>query len=81
MTGWILSFGEEIGGSDGASIVTDDATTSERRKTVRRFAVAQGIRLRASSTSAGPPGPPVGPLLLSRLPWAITATSGHEPWS
>jgi hypothetical protein len=50
-----------------------------RQRIARRFAVGQGSRLAASSTSDGLPGPPFGPLLASRLPWPITATSGHEP--
>ncbi len=75
MTGRILLFGKEIGGSDGHSIVTEDATPSERQKPARRSAVGQGSRLRASSPLAGLPGPACGALLLSRLPWPIPAIS------
>ena len=71
--------GEEGGGSDGDTIMTDEATKSGRQKPARRLAVGQGSRLRASSTLAGLPGPAGGPLLLSRLPGPIPATSDHGP--
>ena len=79
--------------SDGAPIVTDEATTSGRQKPARRFAVGRSSRLRASSTSEGLPGPPFGidgapiaasggrrsPIdLLSRLLRPITAASSGE---
>ena len=76
MTGWILLSGKERGGSDGHSIVTDEATTSGRQKPARRSAVGRGRRLRASIASDGLPYPSFGSLLLSRLPRPIPATSG-----
>ena len=58
------------------SIVTDRGTKSGRQRTARRFAVGWGRRLAASIASDGLPGPPFGPLLSSRLPRSIPATSG-----
>lgn len=49
-----------------------------RQRTARRFAVAPGSRLRASSTLGGLPGPPCGTLLRSRLPGTITAIAEAE---
>ena len=60
-------------------IVTDEATTSGRQKTARRFAVGRRSRLATSSTSDGLPGPPFGALLSSRLLRPIPATSSQKP--
>ena len=75
MTGWHLLSGKERGGSDGHSIVTDEATPSGRQRTARRFAVGRRSRLAASAGSAGLPGPAFTDLLSSRLLRPITANS------